>query len=116
MATILSNNYNGKVIVTANAGFSVKKSVSKIEKEITKIGMSIEKDIAKTGTTYISLFDSLDVFIVEIRVSNHSKRGNLELNTFEYTTDRFGKKVIEVVNVCNSNMLKEFLQNIPTSN
>ena len=114
MATILSNNYNGSVEVSANAGFSVKKSVSKIEKEIAKIGFSTEKEIAKTGTTYIEVYDENDNMVTTIRVSNHTKRGysSSEMETFVFVTDKFGSTVIDKCNVINTKSLSELISNI----
>jgi hypothetical protein len=116
--TTLSSNYYGKVTIASNAGFSVKNATSKIESEVSKLGLSTEKEIAKTGTTYITIFDLNDLSVVTIRVSNHTKRGvNVkDMETFIYTSDRFDKKVIESCNVCNSKMLQEFISNIPTVN
>ena len=114
MATILSNNYNGSVEVSANAGFSVKKAVARIEKEIVKIGFSTSKEIAKTGTTYIEVWDENDNMVTTIRVSNHTKRGYSakEMETFVFVSDRFGSIVIEKCNVIDTKSLGELISNI----
>ena len=111
----IAENYNGKVLAVANQGFSIKNAVKRIEKAVEVIGFSTEKEIAKTGSTYITVFGLDDLSIVTIRVSNHSKRGHDEFSTFNYTTDRFGTTVLEYVEVLNTSMLNEFLSNYKTA-
>jgi hypothetical protein len=110
----IAENYNGKVLAVANQGFSIKNASKRIEKSIEVLGFSTEKEIAKTGSTYITVFGLDDLSIVTIRVSNHGKRGHDEFSTFNYTTDRFGAIVLESVEILNTEMLNEFLSNYKT--
>ena len=108
----ITENYNGKVLAIANRGFNIKNAISRIEKALSSIGFSSEIEIANTGSAYITIFDKNDLSVTNIRVSNHTKRGQTEVDTFVFTTDIFGCKCFESINVCSTSMLTEFLTNI----
>jgi len=106
---ILSSTHNGIVKVTANPGFSIKRSVEKIEKELIKNGYLVDGiEFARSGTCYIEVGKlSDDYFYYTIRVSNHTKRG-YKLKYTEVTEEYMGW--ISCVNVLNTEMLHKYIQ------
>lgn len=80
----LSNNFNGKVLKTSN-GFSVIKSVNKIEKLCKEMDFMYESEKAKTGTVYLTI--STETIVIWIRVSNHTKR-NEQIADVEYVNNK----------------------------
>lgn len=107
----ISKTYNGSVKTTANQGFSIKRAVKTIKRELLKKGYTIDKEsIAKTGTTYLNIGKTNDRFYdVNIRISNHTKRGcDLE---FTETLEFYNGTLFDV-NVLNTEMLHAFLNYI----
>ncbi|EKT4500934.1 hypothetical protein JE952_002060 [Flavobacterium psychrophilum] len=103
----LSSNYYGKVTKTSSVGFSPKRIVDFLIKEIEKRGFEYEIQKAKTGTFYLT------VNFCEIRISNHTKRNVSYDDVLLYETYKHKESTtIECVNIISSEMLVEFKKEI----
>ena len=103
----LSSNYYGKVTKTSSVGFSPKKIVDFLIKEIEKRGFDYEIQKAKTGTFYLT------VNFCEIRISNHTKRNVSYDDVLLFETYKHKDSTsIECVNIISSEMLVEFKKDI----
>lgn len=102
---ILSNNFNGKVLKTSN-GFSVSKSLKKLEKLCKDMNFSFDFEKAKTGTVYVTI--STELYEIWIRLSNHTKR-NEQMIDVEYINNKIikwlegGKDPTETYQAINQN-------------
>ena len=103
----LSSNYYGKVTRTSSVGFSPKKVVDFLIKEIEKRSFEYEVQKAKTGTFYLT------VNFCEIRISNHTKRNVRYDEVLLFETYKHKESTsIESVNIISSEMFCEFKQQI----
>jgi len=110
MAKIISKNYFGVVRQVSNAGFSIFKVAKKTEEILKKNKIGYTIDISnRKNSIYI------DTDSTTIRISNHLKRNDTleDINVFESPqTNVFLEKYIEKINICNTKMYKEFLNEI----
>jgi ribosomal protein S6 len=103
----LSSNYYGKVTKTSSVGFSTKKVVDFLIKEIEKRGFEYEIQKARTGTFYLT------VNFCEFRISNHTKRNVSYDDVMLFETYKHKDSIsIECVNIISSAMLFEFKKDI----
>jgi len=106
----LSKNFYGAVKTTANQGFSVKRTVKKVRQELLDNNyVIIEENVASTGSTYLLIRKSTDKEwdTTEIRISNHTKRGEKLKWTCALSYNVFDE--LDEINILNSEMLHEVL-------
>lgn len=116
---VLSKNFNGTVKTTGNRGFSVKKTFDKIEATILSMGGVVNSsDSSVRGNSYYLDFDLNDISF-EIRISNHTKRGEVcEFGTPKIKTNTcfdkstYKKVDFQILNTDSKNSFLEFLKTI----
>lgn len=78
----LSKTWNGEVVKTSSVGFSVKRNFTKICKFLDANKIEYTFDHAKSGTSYIDVYIGKNEVNFDIRISNHTKRGQELFNAF----------------------------------
>lgn len=102
----LSKTWNGKVVKTSSVGFSVKRNFTKICKflDANKIEYTIEH--AKSGTSYIDAWVGKNEVNFDMRISNHTKRGQELFNAFDLPTVKTYTNIKkETLESCHANLL-----------
>ena len=123
---VLSLNHNGAVKSTSNKGFQVKREANTIARKLAKLGATVDKAEAKTGTIYLGV--ELDNIFFEVRVSNHTKRGyesdDMELlSYFNKVTWIDGKRTVhqdsfelDYVNIIDTESKAKFVSLLDSGN
>lgn len=104
---LLSKTRAGEVHTTAGGRFSPVRNALKIESALKKADIEIDNYVvAKSKTVYITVNNGR----TEIRVSDHTKRGEDNIETFVWKKFRKDEPVeLSEINITNPTQMKEVL-------